>query len=167
MQKDEATQEEEIFVSETKHAVPVPGSPLGESSLDILAAAESHGNEYIRKNNRAIFQKYGIDIEKDFIYEYKLETYLDWISFGDAIIKIISTFKPAEELRDFLPVSYTHLMMPLYFPADCDNIHLHLPTCLRHFLFSLMRAVRYISVSALHVHITLSLIHIFWCGTPS
>lgn len=117
MQKDEATQEEEIFVSETKHAVPVPGSPLGESSLDILAAAESHGNEYIRKNNRAIFQKYGIDIEKDFIYEYKLETYLDWISFGDAIIKIISTFKPTEELRDFLLAMFTDAI------SSCERLN--------------------------------------------
>ena len=46
--------------------------------------------------------KYGIDITTDSIYGYKLETYLDWIAFGDTIVRIISTFKPAEDLRDFL-----------------------------------------------------------------
>lgn len=80
-------------------------------------AIAHHGNEYIRKNNRAIFQKYGIDIEKDFIYEYKLETYLDWISFGDAIIKIISTFKPTEELRDFLLAMFTDAI------SSCERLN--------------------------------------------
>ena len=67
-----------------------------------MTAAESHGNEHIRKNNQSIFRKYGIDITTDSIYGYKLETYLDWIAFGDTIVRIISTFKPAEDLRDFL-----------------------------------------------------------------
>lgn len=102
MQKEEEDREDEFFVPEAQHATPVPGSPLGSVSLGILAAAEAHGNEHIRKNNRSIFQKYGVDIAKDTIYGYKLETYLDWIAFGDTIVKIISTFKPAEDLRDFL-----------------------------------------------------------------
>ena len=39
IQKDEVEQEKEAGVLETKHAVPVPGSPLGNVSLDILSAA--------------------------------------------------------------------------------------------------------------------------------
>lgn len=102
MQKEEEDREDEFFIPEAQHATPVPGSPLGSVSMGILAAAEAHGNEHIRKNNQSIFQKYGVDIARDSIYGYKLETYLDWIAFGDTIVKIISTFKPAEDLRDFL-----------------------------------------------------------------
>lgn len=100
MQEDGAEQEKEISVLETRHAV--PGCPLGNASLGILSAAESHGNGYVRRNNRDLFLRYGIDIEKDLIYGYKLGTYLDWIAFGDATVRIISSFKPTESLRDFL-----------------------------------------------------------------
>ena len=59
--------------------------------------------EWLRSHGiLTIFRKYGIDITTDSIYGYKLETYLDWIAFGDTIVRIISTFKPAEDLRDFL-----------------------------------------------------------------
>lgn len=102
IQKEKEENKEEIVEPEAKHAAPASGSLLGDVSLGILAAAEVHSNEYIRKNNRNIFQKYGVDISETDLYGYKLETYLDWIAFGNAIVTIISTFKPSEDLRDFL-----------------------------------------------------------------
>lgn len=80
----------------------VPESPLGRISQNILSVAMREGNEHIRKNNKNIFAKYGIDIESEIIYGYKLETYLDLIAFGDSIIQTISSFRPDESLKDLI-----------------------------------------------------------------
>ena len=85
----------------------VPGSPLGQISQHALAMAEQQGNEHIRKNNKNIFIKYGIDIESEMVYGYKLETYLDLIAFGDAIIQTISSFKPSATLKDLIMAMYS------------------------------------------------------------
>ncbi len=71
-------------------------------SQGVLSAAAQEGNEHIRKNNKNIFAKYGIDIESEIVYGYKLETYLDLIAFGDSIIQTISSFRPDESLKDFI-----------------------------------------------------------------
>ena len=60
-----------------------------------------------RKNNKNIFIKYGIDIESEMVYGYKLETYLDLIAFGDAIIQTISSFKPSATLKDLIMTMYS------------------------------------------------------------
>ncbi len=80
----------------------VPGSPLGRISQSVLSVAAQEGNAHIRKNNKNIFAKYGIDIESEIVYGYKMETYLDLIAFGDSIIQTISSFRPAESLKDFI-----------------------------------------------------------------
>ena len=85
----------------------VPGSPLGQISQHALTTAEQQGNEHIRKNNKNIFIKYGIDIESEMVYGYKLETYLDLIAFGDAIIQTISSFKPSATLKDLIMAMYS------------------------------------------------------------
>ena len=41
------------------------------------------------------------------IYGYKLETYLDLIAFGDAIIQTISSFKPSATLKDLIMAMYS------------------------------------------------------------
>lgn len=58
------------------------GSPLGKVSQYILSEAERSGNDHIRRNNRHIFAKYGIDIDSEMIYGYKMLSYLDLIAFG-------------------------------------------------------------------------------------
>lgn len=85
----------------------VPGSPLGRISQHALTAAKQQGNEHIRKNKKNIFIKYGIDIESEMVYGYKLETYLDLIAFGDAIIQTISSFKPSAALKDLVITMYS------------------------------------------------------------
>ena len=85
----------------------VPGSPLGRISQYALAIAEKQGNEHIRKNNKNIFMKYGVDIESEMVYGYKLETYLDLIAFGDAIIQTISSFKPSETFKYLIMTMYS------------------------------------------------------------
>lgn len=85
----------------------VPGSPLDQISQHALTTAEQQGNEHIRKNNKNIFIKYGIDIESEMVYGYKLETYLDLIAFGDAIIQTISSFKPSATLKDLIMAMYS------------------------------------------------------------
>lgn len=93
----------------------VSDSPLGQVSQVALSKAEIQGNEYIRKNNRSIFEKYGIDIEEEIIYGYKLETYLDHIAFGDAIITMISSFKPSNDLHDFILAMFSEAVL------SCEN----------------------------------------------
>ncbi len=80
----------------------VKSSPLSRASQYILSEAEKQGNIHIRKNNRNIFKKYGIDIDSEDFYGYKMIVYLDLIAFGDAIISIISTFNPKTTLKDFV-----------------------------------------------------------------
>lgn len=85
----------------------VEGSPLGRASQYLLSEAEKQSNEHIRKNNRNIFGKYGIDIDSEMVYGYRLASYLDMIAFGDSIIKIISSFNPTKVLKDFVISLFT------------------------------------------------------------
>lgn len=68
----------------------------------LLGKATSEGNDHIRKNNRNIFEKYGININEEELYGYNISSYLDLISFGDSIIHIISTFRPDPDMKDFV-----------------------------------------------------------------
>lgn len=80
----------------------VPGSPLSKVSQYIIANAENQTNEHIQKNHQNIFNKYAIDIMKEELFGYKLSSYLDVLAFGDAIIHIISTFRPNPAMKDFV-----------------------------------------------------------------
>lgn len=80
----------------------VPGSPLSKASQYILRKASEDGNNHIRKNNQNIFSKYGINIGEEELYGYPISSYLDLIAFGDAIIHIISTFRPDPDMKDFV-----------------------------------------------------------------
>lgn len=80
----------------------VPGSPLSKASQYFLSKASEEGNDHIRKNNKNIFSKYGINIDEEELYGYPISSYLDLIAFGDAIIHIISTFRPDPEMKDFV-----------------------------------------------------------------
>lgn len=85
----------------------VPDSPLGKESQAILFTAEKQSNVHIQKNNRNIFQKYGIDIDNEILFGYKMMAYLDFIAFGNSIINIITDFHPEEKLKDFILSMFT------------------------------------------------------------
>ena len=85
----------------------VPDSPLGKQSQSILFTAEKNSNVHIRKNNRNIFQKYGIDVDSEILFVYKMIAYLDFIAFGNSIINIITNFHPEEKLKDFILSMFT------------------------------------------------------------
>lgn len=85
----------------------VPESPLGKQSQSILFTAAKKSNVHIQKNNRNIFQKYGIDIDNEVLFGYKMIDYLDFIAFGNSIINIITDFHPEEKLKDFILSMFT------------------------------------------------------------
>lgn len=87
---------------DTDNVEMVPGSPLGKVSQALLHKVESEDNTHIHKNNRNIFQKYGIDIDTEELFGYKLLDYLALLAFGDSIIQIISCFRPDSQLKDFI-----------------------------------------------------------------
>lgn len=80
----------------------VPGSPLGKVSQALLHKAEEEDNTHIHKNNRNIFQRYGIDIDAEELFGYKLLDYLALLAFGDSIIQLLSNFRPNLQLKDFI-----------------------------------------------------------------
>ncbi len=80
----------------------VPGSPLGKVSQALLHKAEEEDNTHIHKNNRNIFQRYGIDIDAEELFGYKLLDYLALLAFGDSIIQLLSNFRPSLQLKDFI-----------------------------------------------------------------
>ena len=87
---------------DTDNVEMVPGSPLGKVSQALLHKVETEDNTHIHKNNRNIFQRYGIDIDTEELFGYKLLDYLALLAFGDSIIQIISCFRPDPQLKDFI-----------------------------------------------------------------
>ena len=116
-EQEAAGQTEEIVIVN-----PAPDSPLGDRSRSVLLAAIQGGNAHIRKNNRNIFSKYGIDTAADKICGYSLESYLDLIAFGDAILMILSTFKPSEGLKDFILALFSEAVSTCEANGTLENL---------------------------------------------